>query len=136
MLVLLIYSFDMKTIIATDKAPQAVGPYSQAVRSGDLLFCSGQIPLDPVTNQLISGGVEQQTQRVMENLQEVLEAAGSSLEKVVKATIFLNDMEDYAVVNEVYGSFFDKNSAPARECVEVARLPKDVDVEISVIALV
>lgn len=126
----------MKTIISTDKAPKAVGPYSQAVQVGNLLFCSGQIPLDPVTNELISGGVEQQTQRVMENLQEVLESAGSSLEKVVKATIYVTDMNNYALVNEVYGSFFDKESAPARECVEVSRLPKDVLVEVSVIAVV
>ncbi len=126
----------MKTIISTDKAPKAVGPYSQAVQAGHLLFCSGQIPIDPVTNELISGGVEKQTQRVMENLQEVLEAAGSSLEQVLKATIYVTDMNTYSLVNEVYGSFFDKEKAPARECVEVSRLPKDVLVEVSVIAVV
>jgi 2-iminobutanoate/2-iminopropanoate deaminase len=125
----------MKTVISTDKAPKAVGPYSQAIQAGNLLFCSGQIPLDPVTGSLISGGVQEQTQRVMENIEEVLKAGGSSLEQVVKATIFLKNMDDYAVVNEVYGSFFDKNTAPARECVEVVKLPLDVDVEISVIAI-
>jgi 2-iminobutanoate/2-iminopropanoate deaminase len=125
----------MKTVISTDKAPKAVGPYSQAIQTGNLLFCSGQIAIDPVTSELISGGVEHQTQRVMENIEELLEAAGSSLDQVVKATIFLKSMDDYAVVNEVYGSFFDKTSAPARECVQVAKLPLDVDVEISVIAV-
>lgn len=125
----------MRMKIATDRAPQAVGPYSQAIVAGNLVFCSGQIPLDPVTNELISGGVEEQTHRVMDNLKEVLEAAGSSLEQVVKTTIFLKNMEDYGVVNEVYGSYF-AGDPPARECVEVARLPKDVQVEISVIGLV
>jgi len=123
----------MKTIISTDKAPQAVGPYSQAVQVGDLLFCSGQIALDPVTQEIISGGVQEQTHRVLDNLKEVLEAAGSSLEKVVKASVFVKDMNDFGLVNEVYSSYFS-DSPPARECVEVARLPKDVLVEISVIA--
>ena len=125
----------MKKIISTEKAPKAVGPYSQAVQAGNLLFCSGQIAIDPVTNELISGGVQEQTHRVMDNLKEVLEAAGSSLSHVVKTTIYLKDMGDYGVVNEVYGSYFD-DQPPARECVEVARLPKDVLVEVSVIALI
>lgn len=129
------YPLHMKRAITTDTAPDAVGPYSQAVQAGNLLFCSGQIALDPVTNELISGGVQEQTHRVMDNLQAVLEAAGSSLEQVVKTTIFLQDMNDYAVVNEVYGSYF-AGDAPARECVEVSRLPKDVLVEISLIAVV
>ncbi|MDF2379279.1 MAG: RidA family protein [Candidatus Gracilibacteria bacterium] len=124
----------MKTVVSSDAAPAAVGPYSQAIKANGMLFCSGQIPLDPVTNELVSGGVEQQTDRVLENLKIVLEAAGSSMESVVKTSIFLKNMDDYSVVNEVYGSYFP-GDAPARECVEVSRLPKDVLVEISVIAL-
>lgn len=124
----------MKTIISTEKAPKAVGPYSQAVQAGNLLFCSGQIPIDPVTNELISGGIQEQTHRVMDNLQEVLEAAGSSLAQVVKATVFVKNMDDFGAVNEVYGSYF-ADEPPARETVEVARLPKDVLLEISLIAI-
>lgn len=123
----------MKTIISTDKAPKAVGPYSQAVQAGNLLFCSGQIAIDPVTQEIISGGVQEQTHRVMDNLKEVLEAAGSSLGQVVKASVFVKNMDDFGLVNEVYGSYFD-DQPPARETVEVARLPKDVLVEVSVIA--
>ena len=133
---LLIHYLDfMKRVVVTESAPKAVGPYSQAIVAGNLVFCSGQIAIDPVTNELISGGVQEQTHRVMDNLKAVLEAAGSSLEQVVKVTIFLQDMNDYAVVNEVYGSYF-AGDAPARECVEVARLPKDVQVEISLVSMV
>ena len=123
----------MKKVVFTEKAPAVVGPYSQAIQTGNLLFCSGQLAVDPVTGQLISGGVEDQTHRIMDNVQAVLEAAGSTLGQVVKVTIFLKNMDDYAVVNEVYGSYFDENP-PARECVQVAKLPLDVDIEISVIA--
>ena len=124
----------MKSIISTDKAPQALGPYSQAVQAGDFIFCSGQIAIDPVTQDVISGGIQDQTHRVMDNLSGVLEAAGSSLNQVVKATIYLKDMEDFGEMNEVYGSYF-ADEPPARETVEVSRLPKDVLVEISVIAI-
>ena len=125
----------MKSVVSSSSAPQAVGPYSQAIIANGFVFCSGQIPLDPVTQELISGGVQEQTDRVMQNLQAVLEAADSSLEKVVKATVFVKDLNDFSAVNEVYASYF-VDQPPARECVEVARLPKDVLVEISVIALV
>lgn len=125
----------MKTVVSTDAAPAALGPYSQAIVANGMVYCSGQIAIDPVTNELVSGGVEAQTDRVLENLKIVLEAAGSSLERVVKASVFVKDLEDFGVVNEVYGSYFP-GDAPARECVEVARLPKDVLVEISVMAMV
>ena len=125
----------MKTVISTDSAPQAVGPYSQAVVANGMVYCSGQIPLDPVTQEIVSGGVQEQAYQVMENLKVVLEAAGSSFEQVVKSTIFVKSLEDYSVVNKVYGSYFVEKP-PARECVEVSRLPKDVLVEVSVIAVV
>lgn len=124
----------MKTIIVTDKAPKAIGPYSQAVKAGGFVFCSGQIAIDPVTGQMISGGIEEQTRRVMDNIKELLIASGSSLEKLVKTTIFLKNMNDFSVVNEVYGSYF-VSDPPARETVEVARIPKDALVEIGVIAV-
>jgi len=120
--------------VKTTKAPQAIGPYSQAVKAGNFVFCSGQIPLDPATMTVVEGGVDVQTRRVLENLAAVLEAAGSSLEKVVKTTVFLKDMNNFAEMNGVYGEFFKENP-PARATVEVARLPKDVLVEIEVIAL-
>ncbi|MDP2691828.1 MAG: RidA family protein [Candidatus Gracilibacteria bacterium] len=123
----------MRTIISTDQAPKAVGPYSQAVKAGGFVFCSGQIAIDPVTQEVISGGVQEQTHRVMDNLQAVLEAAGSSLDQAVKVTIYLTNMDDFGVVNEVYGSYF-ADEPPARETVEVSRLPKGVSIEISVIA--
>lgn len=123
----------MKTLINTKNAPQAVGPYSQAVQVGDLLFCSGQIALDPVTQQIVLGGVQEQTYQVMENMKAVLEAASMTFENVVKATVYVKNMDDFSTVNEVYGSYFTQEP-PARECVEVARLPKDVLVEVSVIA--
>ena len=122
-----------KKVILTQNAPQPIGPYSQAVRVGDLLFCSGQIPLDAATGQIISSEIGAQTQKVMENLQAVLQEAGCSWENVVKTTIFLKSMNDFPKVNEVYGAYFSSNP-PARSTIEVARLPKDVLVEIEMIA--
>lgn len=122
-----------KKIVKTDTAPTPVGPYSQAVVSGGFVFCSGQIALEPGTGILVDRDVESETARVMENLSTVLEAAGSSLSSVVKTTIFLRDMSDFAKVNEVYGSFFDANP-PARSTIQVAALPKGVRVEIECIA--
>lgn len=121
-------------IIHTDQAPAAIGPYSQAVRHGDLLFCSGQIPLT-VEGKIVEGSVSEQTHQVLKNLSAVLAAGGSSLNKVVKTTIFLSDMENFAKVNEVYASYFSDHK-PARATVEVARLPKDVLVEIECIAAI
>lgn len=120
--------------IQTGHAPQAIGPYSQAVKVNGFVFCSGQIPLDPATMQVIEGDVKAQTERVLANLRAVLEAAGSSLGQVVKTTVFLLDMNDFAAMNEVYASFFSSNR-PARSTVQVARLPRDVRVEIEVVAL-
>jgi 2-iminobutanoate/2-iminopropanoate deaminase len=125
----------MKKIISTDRAPKAIGPYSQAVVMNGFAFLSGQIPLDPSTNQLIEGDIAAQTERVLENLKSVLEACGSSFEKVVKTTVFLKDMGEFAKMNEVYGRYFAAN-APARATVEAARLPRDVRVEIECIAAV
>jgi 2-iminobutanoate/2-iminopropanoate deaminase len=122
-----------KTIVQTDTAPAAIGPYSQAVKVGDMLFTSGQIPLLP-NGDLLTGDIQAQTRQVLTNLQAVLEAAGSSLEHVVKCTCFLSDMNNFATMNSVYGEFFTDNP-PARSAVEVARLPKDVMIEIEAIAL-
>ncbi len=122
-----------KKIVQTDTAPTPVGPYSQAVSCGGFVFCSGQIALEPGTGVLVDRDVESETARVMENLQAVLEAAGSSLSKVVKTTIFLRDINDFARVNEIYGSFFDTHP-PARSTIQVAALPKGVRVEIECIA--
>jgi len=122
-----------KTIVLTENAPQPIGPYSQAVKVGNLLFCSGQIPCDPKTGQVVSQNVQEQTRRALENLKAVLKAAGASLDSVVKTTVFVKSMNDFPVVNEVYGSFF-KTQPPARSTVEVARLPRDVLVEIEAIA--
>jgi 2-iminobutanoate/2-iminopropanoate deaminase len=124
----------MKEVIATADAPKAIGPYSQAIRANGLIFCSGQIALDPSSNQLIGGDVVAQTNRVLQNLTAVLKEAGSSLENVVKSTVFLKSMGDFAAMNETYGKYFTSNP-PARSTVEAARLPKDVLVEIDVIAL-
>lgn len=124
-----------KTIVATESAPKAIGPYSQAVAFNGIVYCSGQIPLDPVTGQIVEGDVAVQTERVLENLKAVLEAAGSSLEKVLKTTVFLNDMGEFTKMNEVYGRYFNA-SLPARATVEVARLPRDVRVEIDAIAAI
>jgi 2-iminobutanoate/2-iminopropanoate deaminase len=125
----------MKKIIATDKAPKAIGPYSQAVVHNGLAFLSGQIPLDPATNQMIEGGIEAQTERVMENLKGLLEACGSSLDNVLKTTVFIKDMGEFAKMNEIYGRYFSQNP-PARATVEAARLPRDVRVEIECVAIV
>lgn len=122
-----------KKIISTNNAPGAVGPYSQAIKAGNLVFASGQIPLDPSTGELVSGDVKKATERSLENVKAILEAAGTSLDKVVKTTVFVKSMSDFAAVNEVYAKYFDKDM-PARSCVEV-KLPKDALVEIEVIAL-
>ena len=123
----------MREIIATEHAPKAIGPYSQAIRWNGLVFCSGQIPLDPATMQIVEGGIAQQTERVFENLKAVLEASGSSLANVVKTTVFLKDMGEFAAMNEVYARYFGEKP-PARSTVEAARLPRDVRVEIECIA--
>jgi len=125
----------MKKTISTDQAPNAIGPYSQAVAFNDMLFLSGQIPLDPATNQLIDGDIAAQTERVLNNLKAVLEAGGASLESVVKTTVFLADMGEFTQMNEVYGCFFFQNP-PARSTVQAARLPRDVKIEIDCIAMV
>jgi len=122
-------------IVQTDRAPQAIGPYSQAIKANGFVFASGQIPLDPATGQLIEGDIRAQTERVLNNVQAVLEAAGSALDRVVKTTVFLADMNDFAVVNEVYANFFGA-TRPARSTVQAARLPRDVKVEIEVVALI
>ncbi len=122
-------------IIKTDKAPVAVGPYSQAVIAGNLVFCAGQIPLDPATGNLVAGGIEEQTRRVCENIKGVLAGAGTSIDKVVKASVFLKDMNDFAGMNKIYAEYFTKDF-PARSTLQVARIPKDCLVEIEVIALV
>jgi len=125
----------LREIIATDQAPRAIGPYSQAIRAGNLLFCSGQIPIDPSTGEFVSGGVAEQTEQVMRNLAAVLSAGQSSLKQVVKTTVFLADMDDFTAMNEVYGRFFGENP-PARATVQAARLPRDAKVEIEAIAIV
>lgn len=124
-----------KNIIETTQAPAAIGPYSQAVKTGNLLFVSGQIPLNPQTGALVTDGIEAETHQVMKNVQAILTAAGTTLEAVVKTTIFLKSMDDFAKVNGVYASYFTGNY-PARETVEVSRLPKDARVEISVVAAI
>ena len=124
----------MREVISTDRGPKAIGPYSQAIRANGFVFISGQVALDPKTNQLIEGDIRVQTERVLENLKGILEAASSSLDRVVKTTVFLKDMSEFAAMNEVYGRYFPSNP-PARATVEVARLPKDVRVEIDLIAL-
>jgi 2-iminobutanoate/2-iminopropanoate deaminase len=124
----------MKEIITSPNAPKAAGPYSTAVRQNGLVFLSGQIPLDPATSQLVTGSIEEQTVRVIQNLQAVLEAAGLTLADVVKTTVFLKDMNNFARMNETYGKFFG-DRPPARSTVEVARLPRDVQVEIEAIAM-
>jgi len=123
----------MKKIVSTDRAPKAIGPYSQAVISNGWAFLSGQIPIDPATDQLVEGDITWQTNRVLENLKAVLEASGSSLDRVVKTTVYLKDMGQFAKMNEVYATYFTTNP-PARATVEAARLPKDVLVEIDCIA--
>ncbi len=125
----------MKKIITTDKAPAPIGPYNQAVLAGNTLYTSGQIALDPVTMELVLGSIETETRQVMENMKAVLEAAEMTFEHVVKTTIFIMDMNDFGKINSVYGTYFDEKNAPARETVQVAGLPKGVNVEISMIAV-
>lgn len=124
----------MKEVISTDHGPKAIGPYSQAIRANGFIFISGQVAFDPATGQLVEGGIVQQTDRVMRNLKAIVEAAGSTLDKTVKTTVFLKDMGEFTQMNEVYAGYFPSN-APARATVEVARLPRDVRVEIDLIAL-
>jgi 2-iminobutanoate/2-iminopropanoate deaminase len=124
----------MKEIVATELGPKAIGPYSQAIKANGFVFLSGQIPLDPRTQQVVQGDIGRQTERVLENLQAIVQAAGSSLDRVVKTTVFLADLSDFAAMNEVYARYFG-GAAPARSTVQVARLPRDVRVEIDLIAL-
>jgi 2-iminobutanoate/2-iminopropanoate deaminase len=124
----------MKEIVATDSAPRAIGPYSQAVRAGNLVFASGQIPIDPATGQFVSGGIAEQTEQVLRNLTAVFAAAGIELNQVVKTTVFLAALEDFTAMNEVYGRFFPEQP-PARATVQAARLPRDAKVEIEAIAV-
>ncbi|AOW10429.1 RidA family protein [Flavobacterium gilvum] len=124
----------MKTIIYTEKAPAPIGPYNQAVLKGDTLYISGQIALNPATMELVTENIESETKQVMENLKAVLEAAGMTFENVLKTSIFIMDMNDFGKINTVYGSYFNEKTAPARETVQVACLPKNVNVEISMIA--
>ena len=125
----------MKTIIYTQKAPAPIGPYNQAVLKGNTLYTSGQIALDPATMELVVDSIESETKQVMENMKAVLEAAGMTFENVVKTSIFISDMNDFGKINTVYGSYFNEKTAPARETVQVACLPKNVNVEISMIAV-
>ena len=126
---------DQRTIVSTPAAPGAIGPYSQAIcTGGGLVFCSGQIPLDPTTGNIVAGGIKEQTDRVLKNISSLLEAAGSSLTLVVKSTVFLANMDDFAAMNEVYATYFPA-SPPARSTVQVGRLPRDVRIEIEVVAL-
>lgn len=124
-----------KKVIQTEKAPKAIGPYSQAIQAGNFLFLSGQIPLDPVTGELVKGDIRQQTERVLKNLNGILESQKLSVGNVAKVTIFLKDMGNFSQVNEVYATYFP-SSPPARSTVEVSRLPRDVDIEIEAIAIV
>jgi len=124
----------MREVIATENAPRPIGPYSQAIKANGFIFLSGQTPLDPATQQLVTGGVAEQTERTLKNLEAVLKAAGSGLDKVVRCGVFLKDMNDFAAMNEVYGKFF-KSNPPARSTVQAARLPKDCLVEIDAIAI-
>lgn len=125
----------MKTIIQTSKAPAPIGPYNQAVKFNNTLYTSGQIAFNPETNELVLGTIEEETRQVMKNLEAVLEAAGMGFEQVVKTTIFISDMDNFGRINAIYGEYFSEEKAPARETVEVARLPKDVNVEISMIVI-
>jgi 2-iminobutanoate/2-iminopropanoate deaminase len=124
----------MRSIVSTKDAPQAIGPYSQAIKANGFIFTSGQIAIDPATQQVVGGDISAQTERVLRNVSEVLEAAGSGLGKVVRSTVFLKNMNDFAAMNQVYAKYFS-SAPPARSTIEVARLPKDVLVEIDVIAL-
>lgn len=125
----------MKTIIFTEKAPAPIGPYNQAVLTGNTLYTSGQIAINPATGELVTNTIEKETKQVMENLKAVLEAANMTFENVIKSTIFISDMNDFTAINSIYGAYFNEKSAPARETVQVAGLPKNVNVEISMIAV-
>ncbi len=125
----------MKEIITTEKAPAAIGPYSQAVKYGNLIFTSGALGIDPATGAFVEGGIQAQTRQCLENLKAILEASGSSLRNVIKATVFIKDMNDFPKINEIYGQYFTEEQ-PGRSCVEVARLPKDGLIEIEVIAYI
>ncbi|TYP51575.1 RidA family protein [Thermosediminibacter litoriperuensis] len=123
----------MKKVIKTDMAPKAIGPYSQAIMVGDFLFASGQVAINPATGEVVEGGIEAQTRQVMENVKNILQAAGMDFSNVVKTTVFITNMDDFAKVNEIYAGYFGENP-PARSCVEVSRLPKGVLIEVEVIA--
>lgn len=123
----------MRQPVSTDQAPKAIGPYSQAIRAGQFLFLSGQVGFDPATGQLVPGGISEQTHRILQNIAAILSAAGLSFDHVVKTTVFLADMNDFAAMNDIYASYF-KSPAPARSTVQAARLPRDARVEIEVIA--
>lgn len=125
----------MIKVINTDKSPAAIGPYSQGIKVDNLIFVSGQMPIDPNTGEIVDGTIKDQTARVIENLKAILEGAGSTLDNVVKTTVFIKDMNEFGNINEVYASYFTKTK-PARSCVEVARLPKDVDIEMEAIAII
>ena len=122
-----------KEIIKTDNAPAAIGPYSQAIKIGDLIYTSGQIPINPKTGELISSDIKEQTKQVLENIKAILETAGSSLDKIIKTTLFISNMDEFAMINEVYSSYFGENP-PARSTVQVASLPKNAGIEIEAIA--
>lgn len=125
----------MKKIIKTKNAPAPIGPYSQAILINNTLYSSGQIAIDPATGDLVTDNIEKETSQVMQNIKAVLAAAEMNFDQVIKTTIFISNMDDFAKINEIYGSYFDENNAPARETVQVAKLPKNVNVEISVIAI-
>ena len=125
----------MKKIITTDKAPAPIGPYSQAVLVGNMLYTSGQIAINPKTGTLVLNNIQDETNQVMQNIKAILEASNMTFENVIKTSIFISDMDDFAEINKIYGGYFDEDTAPARETVQVARLPKDVNVEISMIAV-
>lgn len=125
----------MREVINTDKSPAAVGPYSQAIKAGNMVFVSGQLPMDPATMELVEATIEEQTAKSLENLKAVLEEAGATFNDVVKTTVFIKDMNDFTAMNGVYATYFNENK-PARACVEVARLPKDARVEIEAIAII
>ena len=125
----------MKTVVTTDKAPGAIGPYSQGIKAGGFLFISGQMPVDPISNGVVEGGIEAQTTQVLENIKAILSHQGLLMDNVVKTTVFLKDLNDFQIVNSIYANYF-KEQAPARACVQVVKLPKDVMVEIEAIAVV
>jgi 2-iminobutanoate/2-iminopropanoate deaminase len=124
-----------KKVVFTEKAPKPIGPYSQAIIAGNLIFTAGQIPIDPATNQVVQGDIKEQTRRVLENLRAILESVGATFDDIVKVTIYMKDLNEFSAMNEVYSEYF-KNSPPARTTVEVSRLPRDVRIEIDLIAIV